>query len=272
MARSIGFNKYRVEEFFNNYETVMKKYKFSPNDIYNIDETGVTTVMKGVKIVASTGAKQVEQISSAERGELVTFVEIVNAVGGTVPPVYIYPRIRNPSDYFIDAPIGSIALGNKSGWMTTQLFHEVLKHIVSHTNCSQDNKILILLDNHESHASVGIIDYCRNNGIVLLSFPPHTSHKLKPLDVGIYGSFKSKCGVAFNDFMLSNQGKTISIKNIAQLTNTAFLASFTPSNIISSLKKTWNMAIQQARIHRSRFPILLRNRPAADSRTRSCRF
>lgn len=71
----------------------------------------------------------------------------------------------------------------------------------------------------------------------MLSLPPNTSHKLQPIDVGVYGSFKSYCSVAFNDWMISNPGKTIPIKQIAQLTKIAFQNAFTQKNITKSFEK-----------------------------------
>lgn len=70
----------------------------------------------------------------------------------------------------------------------------------------------------------------------MTSFPPHTSHKLQPLDVGVYGPFKTYCSVAFNDWLTSNPGKTITIKQIAQLTKIAFQAAFTQKNITKSFE------------------------------------
>lgn len=78
--------------------------------------------MKSVKVVSTKGKKQVGQVASGERGELVTFVGIINASGSTVPPVFIYPRIRNIEDFLINGPNDSVAFGNKSGWMTADLF------------------------------------------------------------------------------------------------------------------------------------------------------
>ena len=43
-ARAFGFNKTAVTEFFENYESVLTKYKFQPDRILNLDETGITTV------------------------------------------------------------------------------------------------------------------------------------------------------------------------------------------------------------------------------------
>lgn len=236
LARSTGFNKRSVATFFENYVKVLEKYHFKPNRIFNIDETGVTTVLKPVKIVAEKGKKQVNVITSAERGELTTFVGIINAAGAALPPVYIFPRIRKPDDYLDGAPPSSLALGSHNGWMTGELFVAVLDHIKLHTLCTPDQKILLLLDNHEAHVTVKAVNFCRENGIIMLSFPPHTSHKLQPLDVSVYGPFKSYCATAFSDWLTSNPGKTITIKQIAALTKIAFQEAFTQRNITKSFE------------------------------------
>lgn len=237
LSRSTAFNKYMVDQFFDNLKKVLDIHKFPAERIFNLDETGVTTVMKPVKIVSTTGKKQVSQAASAERGELVTFVGIINASGQSIPPVYVFPRVRNIDEFMSGAPVSSLALGNKSGWMTADLFPSVLKHIVAHVRCTVAEPILLLVDNHESHVSVTCVQYCKENGIILLSFAPHTTHRMQPLDVGVYGPFKNYCSIAFNDWMTSNPGKRITLRNIAELTNRAYLRAFTASNIISSFRK-----------------------------------
>lgn len=44
LSKATSFNKTNVEAFYNNLQTVLDRYK--PQDIYNIDETGVTTVQR----------------------------------------------------------------------------------------------------------------------------------------------------------------------------------------------------------------------------------
>lgn len=94
LARGIGFNRSKVNEFFENYSKLLKKYSFTPEKIFNLDETGVQTVLRPPKIVAPKGKKQVGLIASGEKGETVTIVGIINAIGQALPPVYIFPRIR----------------------------------------------------------------------------------------------------------------------------------------------------------------------------------
>lgn len=45
LARALSFNKTNVSEFFTNYKNLMIRYKFQPSRIFNLDETGITTVV-----------------------------------------------------------------------------------------------------------------------------------------------------------------------------------------------------------------------------------
>lgn len=66
----------------------------------------------------------------------------------------------------------------------------------------------------------------QRNGIVLLSFPPHTSDRLQPLDMAISGLFKNCCKLTFNKWISENPGKPITIYNIPRLTASAFDEAF----------------------------------------------
>ena len=47
--------------------------------------------------------------------------------------------------------------------------------------------ILLVLDGHGSHDTLPIIDLALSHGIIIFCLPPHTTHKLQPLDVGVFG-------------------------------------------------------------------------------------
>lgn len=237
-ARSFGFNKTAVNNFYENLEKVLTKYKLTADRIYNFDESGISTVLSTPKVLAEKSQKQVGQLVSAERGELVTFGGIISASGNTIPPLFIFPRVHFKDHFMAGAPEGSLGVATKSGWINSSIFLEVLKHIQNKTSCCKDNPILLLVDNHESHVTIAAIDYARDNGIIYLSFPPHTTHRLQPLDVGVFGPFKAKLKTAFNDWHVNNPGKTLNIYNIPKLAKIAYFESFNCKNIVSAFEKT----------------------------------
>jgi hypothetical protein len=51
-------------------------------------------------------------------------------------------------------------------------------------------KRLLICDGHDSHITGNFIMYCLRNNIALLIMPPHSSHLLQPLDVGLFGPLK----------------------------------------------------------------------------------
>lgn len=236
-ARSFAFNKTSVTEFYTNLKTVLEQHPLTPDRIFNFDESGVSTVIATPKVLAPRCQKQVGQIVSAERGELVTFGGIISASGNTIPPLFVFPRVHYKDNFLEGAPEGSLGAANKSGWINSDIFVSVLKHIQKHTLCTKDNPILLLCDNHESHISLEAINYAKENGIIYLSFPPHTSHRLQPLDVGVFGPFKSKLKIAFNNWHTMNPGKALTIYNIPKLVKIAYFESFTAKNITSGFNK-----------------------------------
>ena len=135
IARAAGFNRKSVEAFFENYSDIIARpnFRFEAHRIWNLDETGIKTVAGTTKILAQKGSKQVGLISSAERGELITMCCCVNAAGMSLPPAYIFPRVKYRDFMLSNAPNGSLGLANQSGWMTSELFFDTLSHFIKHT-------------------------------------------------------------------------------------------------------------------------------------------
>jgi hypothetical protein len=50
---------------------------------------------------------------------------------------------------------------------------------------------LLLCDGHDSHITAQFVRYCIDNKIILFVLPPHSSHMLQALDVGVFGPVKA---------------------------------------------------------------------------------
>lgn len=236
-GRATSFNRHNVTIFFEKLGALLDKYHFTASRIWNLDETGVTTVLKPKKIVAAKGTKQVGAIVSAERGTLVTVELAANALGNTIPPMFVFPRLKFKDLFIRDGPPECIGAGNASGWMTSQEFFMFMDHFIKHTKPTPSEPVLLLLDNHSSHIDINVVDKAKENSVIMLSFPPHCTHRLQPLDVGVNGPFKSYCAKAQDIWLRNNAGKTMSIYEIPGIVKYAWPLAATPSNISNAFRK-----------------------------------
>ena len=238
LGRATSFNKHNVQEFFSNLQSVLKKTPFTASDIFNCDETSVTTVHVPPKVFAEKGRKIVGKVTSAERGVLVTMVGTISASGQYLPPYLIFPRKKFQPLMLTGAPANSAGGASPSGWVNQELFLEYLKHFKTYSHASPESPKLLIMDNHESHICSAVVQFAKESGITLLTIPPHCSHRLQPLDICVYFPFKCQYNKAMDNWMLSNPGKTVTIYEIASLVGQSLPVSFTPNNIMRGFEKT----------------------------------
>lgn len=240
LARSTAFNKQNVNEFFSKYIEVLKRNEYQPYQIWNIDETGLSTVQAVPKILAPKGIKQLASMTSAERGINVTMIAAINGAGNSVPPLFVFPRVHFKPNMLKGAPPGSVGVANPSGWSNEAVFSTFIEHLIKHIQPGPNNPHVLILDNHESHYSPQIISRSKEVHITIVTLPPHCSHKMQPLDKTVFGPFKTFYNKAMNDWMNSpgNAGRPVTIYDVAEIAGTAYEIAFTIKNITSGFKST----------------------------------
>jgi hypothetical protein len=132
------------------------------------------------KIICVKGIKQVRSVTSGVRGINVTMTVAVNVIGNHVPPMLVFPREHFKDHMLSGAPAASIGGANSTGWSNDNLFIDYLKHFIACEKPCKEDPALLILDNHKSHLSIAAINVAKENEIVMLTLPPHTSHKLQP--------------------------------------------------------------------------------------------
>ncbi|KAB0790058.1 hypothetical protein PPYR_15621, partial [Photinus pyralis] len=111
-----------------------------------------------------------------------------------------------------------------------------MEHFVFHVRPSRENPVLLLLDNHESHLAIKTINFAKENNVIMLSFPPHCSHRLQPLDRSVYGPFKKYLSNSQAAWLRNNPGKSMTIYDIPSLVRDALPQALTPINIMKGFK------------------------------------
>jgi molybdenum-dependent DNA-binding transcriptional regulator ModE len=236
--RITAFNREELELFFGNLQDLMEKYKFNPSKIFNVDETGITNVQQPLTVLAQKGQKRVGSATSAERGKTVTVICCMSASGTYVPPMFIFPRKRMSLQLQKDGPPDAIYNVSNNGWSNEHLYLIWLRHFAHHVKPSIEEPVLLVLDNHGSHISLEIYEFCRQKGIIMLSIPPHTSHRTQPLDVSFYGplktAYKSQCDL----FMKTHHFQKISHYDLASIFNKAYSSVAVINKAINGFQAT----------------------------------
>ena len=144
---------------------------------------------------------------------MITICSAGNATGNFVPPMLVLPRKKFKNHFIRDGPNGCVGAATSSGWMEPEIFLSLLKHFVKTVKVNIEHPVLLLLDNYYSHLAIDVLDYCKDNGVVLLSFPPlpHCSHQLQRLDRTVFGPLKKIWGPEQQTWMRNNPGKTMTI-------------------------------------------------------------
>lgn len=111
-----------------------------------------------------------------------------------------------------------------------------MKHFNEHTKRRTVGRVrLLVIDGHESHDSFEFQQYCKDNSIVTLCMPPHSSHLLQPLDVGCFSPLKTAYGRQAENLMRSHINHITKLEFLP-----CFIAAFNPaitkSNILGGFR------------------------------------
>ncbi|XP_054706877.1 jerky protein homolog-like [Uloborus diversus] len=180
VARAQGMNR-EVGAFFKLLEEEMVKHDLTnrPENIFNVDETGIQLINKPGKILTAKGAKDVHVITPREKGETISLVACCSAEGRFLPPVLIMKGVNKKAEFSDGLPNGSVDYMNKkSSYINAVLFLRWFKeHFLPKK--PKTGKTILILDGHTSHSnSIDLLDIANENDVIILCLPSHTTQAL----------------------------------------------------------------------------------------------
>jgi hypothetical protein len=222
-----------VSDWFKKVEDVQKKYGILPGDTYNMNEKGFAMGNTGKqKVLAGKDNTDVTICQSSCR-EWVSLIECISADGHLLPAYIIFKgKIQKKSWYEdLEREHGhAIALSDK-GWTNNDLAIDWFERTFGPRSKvrQQGEWRLLILDGHASHISGNAVRYCLKEKIIPLCLPPHTTHKLQPLDVGFFQPLASRYRTALV--------KLMSLDSSVNIQKNDFLFPFQPHLLLDTLKK-----------------------------------
>ena len=241
-SRARGLCPENVRSFYSNLEHLYNKENYPAERIWNSDETGAQAGRNGGgRVWAKKGSRSVHKVLPNER-EWITNLTYVNAVGEHIPRFYIFRGKRLRSNYVIHCEDGAAMAMQTKAWMTATLFSHWISHFVQclerKRGISQDRRHLLILDGHNSHVTLEVVQKCREVGLDLLTLPSHTSHRLQPLDVGVFAPFKRYFKRYRDAWSVNNKGKGASKQTLAMWVSKALERALTTENITAGFRTT----------------------------------
>jgi len=182
--------------WFNEFKCVVGEYEVDMKNIYNMDEMGFSIGTMQASSIIIDKKMHTQFQASPGRQEWISIVECVSMDGRAIPPLVIFKGERLSNGWIPNNVDDTWRFSsNSKGWTTNvhglkwlrQCFEPATR---DYANDGQDWRILVC-DGHESHVTSGFLSHCIQHCILLLLLPPHTSHLLQPLDVGIFGPLKT---------------------------------------------------------------------------------
>jgi len=136
--------------------------------------------------------------------ELITVIVTICGDRSVLPPLVIYKGAKRYMGWFQlldkDSEAGDYLFAiSPKGWTNCKLGMEWLKHFNRVTKpriTITSSYRLLIIDGHDSHVRLEFVKYCDEADIKPYCLPPHSTHLLQPLDVGLFSPLQKAYGKA----------------------------------------------------------------------------
>ena len=196
------------------------------------------------RIVPVAALKKKKTLGSSQDGlrEFIFLLAIICADRTSLTPALIYQRESGDlqtswlEDYNHKTNQAYFAASIK-GWTNENLGMSWLTKVFEPQTRSKSGyrKRLLIVDGHSSHLNKRFMDFCEQHGIILGFMPPHSTHRLQPLDVAIFSPLTTAYSNQIDAVMQSSFGfSRITKRSFWPLFKSAWESALTMSNIQSA--------------------------------------
>jgi hypothetical protein len=183
----------KVVHWFEVIGKMLQDQTIVPENVYNMDETGVMLSMLGsVKVLVGKDDLRSYRGARVKR-TVVTAVECISADGRYLDPMIIWPASTHRANWTTFPTPGWHYAYSESGYTDSKINLEWLKRVFDPQTKQQANQKprILICDGFGTHETLEILEFCFENNIFLCRLPSHTSHKLQPCDVAVFAPLKA---------------------------------------------------------------------------------
>jgi hypothetical protein len=200
--------------------------------------------------------------------EFITLIASISAAPAWIPPSLIYQGESNDlQDTWLDDFDHSRHLAffasSAKGWSSDAFGLQWMK-VVFNPYTQEEAKRgrrLLIVDGHSSHFNMKFVDFADRHRILLVILPPHSTHRLQPLDIGLFSPLATYYTQEIDRLLFESQGLVrMTKRDFWRLFRPAWEKAFTKENISSAFAaagiRPWNPDRVLAAIKRNITPPL----------------
>ena len=226
-------NKEAILSFYKQYKILDRKYKFTPSQVWNADETGSSQKESAAYIVANRNQKTIGGRVSSNATHM-TLLACISADGNYSPPLFICKGQKVEKNILDNALQNSMVATSSSGYINEKIFNQWFDKWITWVRKSISSRVVLIVDNCTSHVKYSTVLLAKKHNVELLALPPNLTHILQPLDVGIFRSFKSKMRSTLESYLVSHRTRKLNNAQFIQMLSQTVIATFTSDSIKSA--------------------------------------
>lgn len=177
--------------------------------------------------------------------EFISLLACICADGSWLPPSLIYQgESHDLQDSWVDELGSETAYfaASDNGWSCNKLGLDWLQKVFEpHTKskAGSHGRRILIVDGHSSHVNMGFLEWAHEHRIIVHIMPPHSTHKLQPLDVGLFSPLATAYQKQLNNLMHSSLGYVSMSKRLFYpMFRDAWNEAFNETNVLKAFAKT----------------------------------
>lgn len=175
--------------------------------------------------------------------EFISLLAGICADGTALPPALIYQGASGDlqNTWVQDLQEGEQAYFGSApnGWSSDAFGLAYLKRFDQNTAHKSTRRRLLIVDGHSSHVNMAFVNACDQLRILLMVFPPHTTHRLQPLDVALFSPLAQSYSTEMTKITHGGQGwVSMTKRSFWAVFKEAWKQSFTEKNIKKAFAAT----------------------------------
>ena len=193
-----------INAYFDELETTLSG--IPPENIINVDESGLTDDPRKKKCVVRKGCRYPEMVRNATK--VTTSVMFSGSADGTILPPYVVYKAKNVYEQWTEGgPKEARYTYSSSGWFDEDSFQDWFFSICLPHLRRKEGQKAIIGDNLSSHLSERVINSCKEQNIHFICLPPNSTHLTQPLDVAFFAPLKKQWRSIISAWKQTNVGR-----------------------------------------------------------------